>query len=394
MKILLLTITILFLFIIDFYTLKALKSTINFIFIKSFIFSSIYWLQLITITALTIYAVFILKQAPGTLLFSVILTTIVLLYIPKLNIVSFYFIEYIVSVFSKNYSAITKIGISLSIVSFLLIIHGITINKNNFRLRTQEIYFKNLPYKFDGFKIIQISDIHLGSYGKTTKSIDKAVRIINTQNADIVLLTGDLVNNTADEVNGFEKSFKAINAKYGKYSILGNHDYGDYHAWKNNKLKQQNLKYLIQKHNEIGFEILLNSNKKIGIANDSITIAGVENWGKPPFPQHGDINSALQNTSNSDFIILLSHDPSHWRAEIIDDTNIELTLSGHTHAMQAGIEIGSFQWSPVSFKYKEWGGLYNNNEQYLYVNRGLGYLGLLGRIGIRPEITEIILRKK
>ena len=394
MKVILLVISILFLFFIDFYTLKAIRHIFSNPFLNTLVFNIIYWLSLTIISIATIYGVYALKEAPGTLYLSILLTAIVLLYIPKLNIVSFYFIEYIISLFSNNYTVIIKIGIGLAVASFLFILHGITINKDNFKVRTQEVYFDNLPDNFDGFKIVQVSDIHIGSYGKSTKSVDKAVKLINAENPDLILFTGDLVNNIADEVNGFEKSFNKLNAKYGKYSILGNHDYGDYYKFKNDEQKRQNLTDLIAKHYDIGFDILLNTNTKIGIENDSIIIAGVENWGEPPFPQHGDIKKALNEVSTDNFVILMSHDPSHWRAQIIDNTNVALTLSGHTHAMQAGIEIGNFQWSPVVFKYKEWGGLYSEGKQYLYVNRGLGYLGLLGRIGIRPEITVIVLHKK
>lgn len=394
MKIILLFLSIVFLFVIDYYTLKATKQVFAFPFIKSTIFNIVYWLPLIVISLATILGVYVLKDIAGTLYFSMIFTAIILLYIPKLNIVSFYFIDFVIGLFSSNYLIITKIGIWLAVVSFLFILHGITINKDNYKVRTQQVYFDNLPKNFDGFKIVQISDIHLGSYGNSTKSVDKAVKLINAENPDLILFTGDLVNNIADEVNGFEKSFNKLNAKYGKYSILGNHDYGDYYKWKNDNQKQQNLNNLIAKHNDIGFNILLNSNIKIGIENDSIIIAGVENWGKPPFPQFGDLRKALNGTNKDDFVVLMSHDPSHWRAQILDSTNVALTLSGHTHAMQAGIEIGNFQWSPVKFKYKEWGGLYSVNNRHLYVNRGFGYLGLLGRIGIRPEITVIILQQK
>jgi predicted MPP superfamily phosphohydrolase len=228
---------------------------------------------------------------------------------------------------------------------------------------------------------------------KNTKGINKAVEIINSENPDLIVLTGDLVNNTANEVDGFENTFLKLKAKDGKLSILGNHDYGDYFPWKNTSDKNNNLIQLKNKHSQIGFKLLLNSNISIQKNVDSIIIAGVENWGKPPFSQFGNLTKALQNTSSNNFVILLSHDPSHWKEKITDKTNIELTLSGHTHAMQAGIKFGNFQWSPVSLKYKEWGGLYKHKKQYLYVNKGLGFIGLLGRIGIRPEITKIILRK-
>ncbi len=397
MKILIITLLIFALILsIDFYTFKAIKLSFNAVFFNKILFKILYWsiptiLILVFLTGL--YKMNISSNEYSFYIFYLFITLFILFYIPKINISVFHIFEDIISLFTNRYSIISKIGMSISAIIFLFILHGIIFNKYNYKIQKQEIFFDNLPSNFDGYKIIQISDIHLGSMLKNTKGINKAVEIINSENPDLIVLTGDLVNNTANEVDGFENTFLKLKAKDGKLSILGNHDYGDYFPWKNTSDKNNNLIQLKNKHSQIGFKLLLNSNISIQKNVDSIIIAGVENWGKPPFSQFGNLTKALQNTSSNNFVILLSHDPSHWKEKITDKTNIELTLSGHTHAMQAGIKFGNFQWSPVSLKYKEWGGLYKHKKQYLYVNKGLGFIGLLGRIGIRPEITKIILRK-
>lgn len=397
MKILIITLLIFALILsIDFYTFKAIKLSFNAVFFNKILFKILYWsiptiLILVFLTGL--YKMNISSNEYSFYIFYLFITLFILFYIPKINISVFHIFEDIISLFTNRYSIISKIGMSISAIIFLFILHGIIFNKYNYKIQKQEIFFDNLPSNFDGYKIIQISDIHLGSMLKNTKGINKAVEIINSENPDLIVLTGDLVNNTANEVDGFENTFLKLKAKDGKLSILGNHDYGDYFPWKNTSDKNNNLIQLKNKHSQIGFKLLLNSNISIQKNVDSIIIAGVENWGKPPFPQFGNLTKVLQNTSSNNFVILLSHDPSHWKEKITDKTNIELTLSGHTHAMQAGIKFGNFQWSPVSLKYKEWGGLYKHKKQYLYVNKGLGFIGLLGRIGIRPEITKIILRK-
>ena len=396
MKIIIPILIFIFFIFVDFYALKSIKTTFELSFFKTNIFKYIYWGVSLSILLVLIYGLFSMSKSTNPSSFNILyvfMTLLVLFYIPKLNIVIFHLTEDLISLFLNRYSIITKVGVGISTIIFLLIIHGITINKYNYKLNTQELYFKNLPSEFDGYKIIQISDIHLGSMMGNTAGIEQAVSIINNENPDLILFTGDLVNNTANEVDGFEEAFKKLKSKNGIYSILGNHDYGDYVPWKTKIDKEENLKQLISKHKDLNFNLLLNKNIRINKDTSNIVIAGVENWGKPPFPQFGDLNKALKNTTKNDFIILLSHDPSHWRAQVLDSTNVTLTLSGHTHAMQAGFEIGNFQWSPVSLKYKEWGGLYSKANQYLYVNRGLGFIGLLGRIGIRPEITEIILKK-
>jgi predicted MPP superfamily phosphohydrolase len=232
--------------------------------------------------------------------------------------------------------------------------------------------------------------MHLGSFNKNFEKIAKAVDLINEQEPDLILFTGDLVNNFAEETNGWAPVLSKMKAKIGKYSILGNHDYGDYSHWKLPEDKAKNLQEIKDFHKEVGFKLLLNESETITINGEEIALVGVENWGKPPFPQHGDLTKAINGSANLPFKILMSHDPSHWDAQVLD-TDIALTFSGHTHGMQFGLERAGIKWSPVQYKYPRWGGLYQQADQYLYVNRGFGYIGFPGRIGMPPEITFVEL---
>jgi hypothetical protein len=269
--------------------------------------------------------------------------------------------------------------------------YGIVKGRFNFRVIAEKLKFKNLPSKFNGFKVIQISDLHIGSFSRFHKSVKEIIEKINKLNPDLIVFTGDMVNNVADEMEGWQPIFSRLKAKHGKISILGNHDYGDYHTFPSAQAKIDNLNRLKEIHREIGFDLLLNENRTIKIDNEQISILGVENWGKPPFVQYGDLDLASKGTENAAFKLLLSHDPSHWDEQVKPNTNIDLTLSGHTHGMQFGIEIPGFKWSPVKYKYPKWAGLYSEGNQHLYVNRGFGHLGFAGRVGMDPEITEIEL---
>lgn len=291
--------------------------------------------------------------------------------------------------FTKN-EVFFYLGMTLSSLLFLAILIGIIWGRWNWKIHRVNLAFDHLPAAFDGVKIVQISDIHVGSFFNNHKKVEKAIQKINQLNADYVVFTGDLVNNTAAEMNGWVPVFSKINARTGKYSILGNHDYGDYVKWSDDAMKKENLSQLIEIHRAIGFTPLLNQSLELGAG---FWLLGVENWGKPPFRQSGKLAETLASIPNEAFKLLLSHDPSHFDEQVIQ-TNIDLTLSGHTHGMQFGIERFGIKWSPVSFKYKKWAGLYQVGKQFLYVNRGFGYLGFPGRVGVYPEITEIILTKK
>ena len=281
------------------------------------------------------------------------------------------------------------IGWVLAGMLFLGILVGIFYGRWNWKIHRIQLSFPHFPEELNALKIVQISDIHVGSFFNNHAKVNKAIDMINSLEADFVFFTGDLVNNTASEMDGWEPVFSRIVAKKGKYSILGNHDYGDYVRWEEDHHKVENLKRLIDKHREIGFTPLLN--ESVQLEND-FWLLGVENWGKAPFRQSGKLAQTLEGVPDAAFKILLSHDPSHFDLEVLE-TNIDLTLSGHTHGMQFGIERFGIKWSPVSFRYKKWAGLYQEGKQFLYVNRGFGYLGFPGRVGIYPEITEITITK-
>ncbi len=283
------------------------------------------------------------------------------------------------------------IGFGITIAMLFAILSGIIWGRWNWKTHVVELPFENLPADSDGLKIVQISDVHVGSFFNKYDKVEKAIQQINQLEADFVFFTGDLVNNLAEEMLGWEPIFSKIEAKKGKYSILGNHDYGDYVPWDKEETKNANLAKLITIHQEIGFTPLLNEAVEL---KPGFWLLGVENWGTAPFRQSGKLEETLENVPADAFKLLLSHDPSHFDEQVAEKTDIDLTLSGHTHGMQFGIERFGIKWSPVSFRYKKWAGLYNIGKQFLYVNRGFGYLGFPGRVGIYPEITLIKLRKK
>jgi hypothetical protein len=289
------------------------------------------------------------------------------------------------------FNFIPRTGMFLSGIVFMLILYGITLGRFRFRIRRINLTFKTLPDEFDGFKTIHISDIHTGSLHGNQHRYMKAVRLINNENPDLIFFTGDMVNEFSEELEGWENVIGKLQAEYGKFSVLGNHDYGDYYPWQDAEDKEKNLRKIIDREINMGFRILMNESAVISNNGQKIRIIGVENWGLPPFKQYGRLDQALAETDNSEFKILLSHDPSHWEAEITGKTNIDLTLSGHTHGFQFGIKTGRLKWSPVKWMYPRWEGLHKNGNQFLYINTGLGYIGFPGRIGMSPEITVICL---
>ncbi len=289
---------------------------------------------------------------------------------------------------------VSQVAIGLAAVPFLSLIYGMTIGKYNYKVIRQTLFFPDLPDAFDGFKITQISDIHSGSFDDENK-IRYAIDLINEQESDLLLFTGDIVNAKADEMHPWIDIFKGIKKhEYGKYSVLGNHDYGAYLDWKSEKAKAENFVAIKDLHREIDFKLMLNENVKIKKGKDEIALIGVENWGKH-FGEFGDIDKASENVTATDFKILMSHDPSHWEYIVKQHPkNIQLTLSGHTHGMQFGIEIpGYLKWSLAKYIYKQWAGLYEEFGRYVYVNRGFGFHAYPGRVGIMPEITVFELKK-
>ncbi len=287
---------------------------------------------------------------------------------------------------------ITKLALGLGATHIGAMSWGIISGAYDYRIRRITLNLENLPKEFDGLKLIQISDIHSGSFYNKT-AVQGGVDMLLKEKPDMVFFTGDLVNNKADELKeDYFDIFKQVKAPLGVYSTLGNHDYGDYHSWPNEKAKVENINNLLEAHKLMGWQILMDENKVITVDGASIGVLGIQNWGVG-FAQYGQLNKALINTEQFDTNLLLSHDPSHWRAQVIGQTNIDASFAGHTHGMQYGIEIGDFKWSPAQWRYKEWAGLYKENNQQLYVNRGYGFLGFPGRVGILPEITVFELKR-
>ncbi len=271
---------------------------------------------------------------------------------------------------------------------------GIVSGAHDYRIRKRVINFPNLPGAFDGIRIAQLSDIHMGSFFDKT-AVTGGIDMLLREKPDMVFFTGDLVNNEAKEVNDYVDIFSKIHAPLGVYSTLGNHDYGDYRSWHTPDAKKKNLQDLIEAHKTLGWDIMLNEHRSVMVSGEEIALIGVENWGAGRFSKYGDLKKSHKGTENIPFKILLSHDPSHWDAQVRPNFgDIDLTFSGHTHGFQFGIEIGDFKWSPSQYLYKQWADLYREGNQYLYVNRGFGYIGYPGRVGILPEITIIELRRK
>lgn len=289
---------------------------------------------------------------------------------------------------------VSQIALGLAAIPFASILYGVIKGRYNFKVLKYTLTFDDLPAAFDGYKITQISDIHSGSFDNKEK-VNYAIDLINEQASDAILFTGDMVNNEASEMDQWQDSFARLSAKDGKFSVLGNHDYGDYVEWPSPQAKIDNLNRLKEIQKEMDFKLLLNEHHFIEKDGQRLAIVGVENWGEGGFKKAGDLNKAIRGLDKKDFRILMSHDPSHWEFEVKDHPeHFHLTLSGHTHGMQFGIEIpGWFKWSPVKWRYKYWAGIYEDAKQYINVNRGFGYLAFPGRVGIWPEITVIELKK-
>jgi hypothetical protein len=342
-----------------------------------------------------------------SLVFNISFNSFITLFVSKLAFAALLFFEDLYRVFGGLINTIgnsqintlnrsftySQIALLISFVPFFSFIFGVTLGKYHYKVRRTTLYFDDLPEEFHEFKIAQISDIHAGSFDNP-KAVQKGIDLINTQKPDLLAFTGDLVNNKASEILPYIDIFKQIKAPYGKFSVLGNHDYGDYTSWNNPEDKRLNLIKLKNYHADIGFCLLLNEHQLVRIGNSHINILGVENWGKG-FGERGDLNRAIQGVNPLSFKILLSHDPSHWDAQVKNSLiKIHLTLSGHTHGMQFGFEIGKFKWSPAKYRYPNWAGIAEASGRYLYVNRGFGFLGFAGRVGIWPEITIIQLKKR
>jgi len=286
------------------------------------------------------------------------------------------------------------IGLAAGTTLFSSLLYGFT-NKYNYRVKRVRLEFDNLPEAFNGLKIVHFSDVHSGSF-MNKKAVEDGVQKIIDQNADLVIFSGDLVNDRATEMENYRNVFSKIKAPLGVYSTFGNHDYGDYVKWPYHGVtKEQNLLHLAEVHKKLGWRLMMNEHVVLQKEGDEMALIGIENWSaKARFPKYGDMKKAYAGSEKYSFKILISHDPSHWDAQVRPDyPDVDLTLSGHTHGMQFGVEIPGFKWSPVQYFYKEWDGLYEEGKQKLYVNPGFGFIGYPGRVGILPEITVIELAK-
>ena len=290
---------------------------------------------------------------------------------------------------------IAQTAMALSTVPFASLIYGMYRGRYKYRVLRYTLEYDSLPESFDGFQITQISDLHCGSFDNF-KKVAYGIDLINGQKSDLLLFTGDMVNNKSSEARPWVEKLSELEAPYGKFSVLGNHDYGDYNQWENEAAKQKNMEEMYQIHKDIGFDLLQNESRYLEKNGERIAIIGVENWGAGRFKKAGDLEKSINQIHPQDFKILLSHDPSHWEAEVLPHPQpFHLTLSGHTHGFQFGIEIpGWVKWSPIQWRYKHWAGIYEDKEQKLNVNRGFGYLAYPGRVGIWPEITVITLKKR
>jgi uncharacterized protein len=288
---------------------------------------------------------------------------------------------------------IVEMAILVAALPFTSFLYAMFKGKYDYRLLRTTLYFEDLPAAFDGFTITQLSDIHSGSFDNTA-ALQKGIDLAKAQKSDLFVFTGDLVNNVANEIEPYIGRFGSIKAPYGQFSILGNHDYGDYIHWDNDQDKAANLAALKQQHQQLDYRLLLDENVIIEKDGQQVSLIGVQNWGRG-FIQIGDLDKALQGVPPGAFKILLSHDPTHWEDQVrYHPANIQLTLSGHTHGAQFGVETPGFRWSPVKYRYLDWAGLANEKNRWLYVNRGFGFLAFSGRLGIWPEVTVIELRKK
>ena len=396
-----------FVIILEIYAFQAFRMLI-----KSKLFFIFYYITSVIALTYIVYQLYhfdrSVGQTPKTMM---TMGLLLLLYVPKLLLTFILFGEDVVRFISGLFSLATKnttesflperrrfvsqIALGVAAIPFASFLYGITIGKYNFKVIKQTLFFPDLPEAFDGTTITHISDVHSGSFDDADK-IQYAIDLINEQNSDLVLFTGDIVNTHATEMDPWIETFKGIhNPKFGKFSILGNHDYGEYVDWNSEAEKQANFEAIKDIHRKIDFKLLLNEHVKIENSNQELVIVGVENWGRK-FGERGDLNLASQSLTKEDFKILMSHDPSHWDEKIQhDEKHYHLTLSGHTHGFQFGIEIpGWFKWSPVQYVYKQWAGLYENVGRYVYVNRGFGFHAYPERVGIMPEITVIELKKE
>ncbi len=391
-------------FIVEFYAFQALKTvTRNKVIKLVWLFTSV------LVYANLIYVIFSTPRSLGqTMQFQYAIGFMLTILVPKGVIIAVMFGEDMYRLGAKLISwlmpgstqplhgrreFLSKMALGLAAIPFASFLYGIFQGRYNYKVLKYKLVFNDLPEAFDGFTITHITDIHSGSFTNKEK-IQYGVDLINEQQSDVILFTGDIVNNTADEMDQWITMFSKLKAPEGKFSILGNHDYGDYVQWDSPADKKANFEKIKGLHPKIGFDLLMNEHRFLEKNGQRLALIGVENWGKG-FNQAGDLKKASVGVAKSDFKVLMSHDPSHWEYQVKqNDFNYQLTLSGHTHGLQMGIEIPGFiKWSPAKYVYKQWAGLYNEFGRYINVNRGFGYHAFPGRVGIWPEVTVIELKK-
>ena len=407
--------SILFLFLVLFFiaevfSYRALHFLVN---NKSYalVIKLLYWGFTLLIFALLIYAFANRSQfaEPSFMPFGyVILSLFLINFISKLIFGSFHLLNEISafgahqfkpSVSKENLMTrsrfLTMTGLAIASIPFGTLLYGITKGKYQFRVIRQTLQLKNLPSNFVGKTILQLSDMHLGSFPKNTNEIARAIEKINSLQPDYIIFTGDMINERAIEAEHWVPVLKQLKAKHGMYSVLGNHDYGDYYGpWSGNPDKiEQNVLHLKELQKKMGFTLLRNENTKLTLGEQFIELIGLENWGAGRFSKYGDLTKAMQGTDSNNVQLLLSHDPSHWDEQVLGKTNIDVAFAGHTHGAQLGVEAPGFRFSPSQFIYPRWAGLYKEGSQQLYVNRGFGYIGYAGRFGIWPEITLFELQQ-
>lgn len=406
MNIIRIIIPAIFIFLLDYYAFQALRTVSgNWSQLTRNIVFAFYWFVPVLAFMTLAASAYGLLESMNRTAFMFLRSFLTIAYVAKIPMVAFLLMDDLRRGLTYAYDSLAgtthyspsrsrflmNTGIVLSALPFVTLIYGIIRNRYRYRIFRETVKLDNLPERLRGLKIVQISDIHSGSFDQT-EPVKKAVELINQEKADLVFFTGDLVNSVASEMTNFISIFNKIKGKYGVFSVLGNHDYGDYHAWESTEAKAENLDKLKSIHREMGWDLLLNENRILNVNEEKLAVIGVENYSASAhFPRYGDLEKAYAGVEGLPLKLLLSHDPSHWDLQVTK-TDIDLTFSGHTHGMQFGIEIpGWLKWSPVKYAYKQWAGLYQKGKQYLYVNRGLGFLGYPGRVGILPEITVIEL---
>jgi len=404
---------ILFLFILDLYLFSSISSLFNKSNFHNKVFSFTYWLVAFIIYFIIFYVFINYERRTPSVHFNndIIISSFIFIILFSKLIALFPIIfddflrvfRFVISIFSDKSSGYTgskisridflqKLSVFLGSSLFLTLASGIIFGRYNFKIKNTNVKIRNWNSELNGLRIVHISDLHLGGFNSIEK-LEEVVDLINNQNPDIFVFTGDLVNNYYSEAIPYVKVLQKIKAKYGKFSVLGNHDYCDYVGWKRSSEKwKDNFKNMISIHKEIGFDLLLNEHREIRINNISFNLVGVENWGAGNFNKDGDLKTSMDLITNNNSTILLSHDPSHWTTQVLDfPKTIDLQLAGHTHGMQFGVDTSFLKWSPVKWRYKQWAGLYSTNNKHIYVNTGIGHLGYAGRVGIMPEITVLNL---